>query len=99
MKQRLYTFLIAIIITLLFSAVLVFAYFFSVQTTRLLTAERHITVLQKALDRTPTIKEIQRRVGAEPDGIIGPNTIALWKKVINDQYAVESFERMAGKSK
>ncbi len=26
-------------------------------------------------------------VGAEPDGIVGPETIRLWKLAINQQYA------------
>lgn len=31
-------------------------------------------------DRIPTITEIQEQVGAEPDGIIGPETIEKWHK-------------------
>lgn len=58
-------------------------------------AERHIVAQQAALDRTPTIKEIQRKVGAKEDGIVGPETLAKWDEAICTQYAIESIERMA----
>lgn len=52
-------------------------------------AERHIQAQQKALGRVPTFKELQEMVGAEPDGIIGPNTIAKWDEKICQQEADE----------
>lgn len=87
------------IITLIFLVIAAFAYFCSLPARPDKTTKRHIAVLQKALDRTSTIKEIQHKIGAKPDGIIGPNTIALWKKAINDQYAIESFNKMARDTK
>ena len=44
----------------------------------------------------PTFIELQNMVGAEPDGIIGPNTIARWEREICNQYAREAMARMAG---
>jgi hypothetical protein len=35
----------------------------------------------------PTIRQVQQAVGAEPDGIIGPETIRLWDLAICQQYA------------
>jgi len=35
----------------------------------------------------PTIEEIQRRIGAKPDGILGPETQAKWERAICDSYA------------
>lgn len=86
------------IITLIFLVIAAFAYFCSTQA-RYFTAERQIAAQQKALDRVPTIKEIQRKVGAKEDGVVEPNTIALWERAINNQYAVESFNRMARDTK
>ena len=37
------------------------------------------------------IEDLQRQVGAEPDGIIGPNTIAKYEKALCDQYAEQSM--------
>jgi len=37
--------------------------------------------------KVPTFKQVQVMVGAEPDGIIGPNTIAKWDKAICNQEA------------
>lgn len=84
--------------------VFAFGYAFSQQANKYpdsfnTTTDRHIAVLQKALDRIPTIKEIQRRIGAKEDGVIGPNTISLWKKAVNNQYASEAMERMAEDTK
>lgn len=62
--------------------------------------ERHIRAQQAYIayleNYVPTFKELQIMVGAEPDGIVGPNTIEKWEKKICDQYAIESFNRMAG---
>jgi len=37
----------------------------------------------------PTIQELQIMVGAEPDSIVGPNTIRLWNKAICEQEAAK----------
>lgn len=83
-----------IIITLIFAGVFWFAYWLGRQARPDEIAERHIATQQKALDRIPTFKEIQHKVGAEPDGIIGPDTIAKWDKAICNQEAVNSINRM-----
>lgn len=57
--------------------------------------DRHIAEQQVALDRIPTIKQLQKMVGAEPDGVIGPNTIKLWEKAINNQEYKKMIERMS----
>ena len=62
-------------------------------------ADRHIANQQAALNRVPTFRQLQRMVGAIEDGIIGPNTLALWEEVICNQYAIEAMERMAGDKK
>lgn len=85
---------IKITISLIWSIVAVFA-FFCGRLARDYPAERHIKAQQEALDRVPTFKELQKKVGAVEDGIIGPNTIALWEKAICNQYAIEAIERMA----
>lgn len=76
-----------------------FGYAFSRQALRypdpFKTSDRHIAAQREALDRVPTFKQLQVMVGAEPDGIIGPNTIARWDKKICDQCAIEAMERMA----
>lgn len=84
-----------IIITAIIIGVLAFSVWLSYQVRPDEVAERHIATQRVALDRVPTIKQLQQAVGAKPDGIVGPNTISLWKKAINTQYAVESIERMA----
>ena len=89
---------IKITISLIWTVIVLCAFYFG-RLARDYPAERQIVAQQKALARIPTIKEIQRKVGAEPDGIVGPNTIELWDKKTCDQYAVESFERMAGDTK
>lgn len=90
------------IITLIFCIIFAFAYFCS-QLARNGAAERHIKVQQAhinyLMNHAPTFRELQEKVGAEPDGIIGPNTIALWDKAICDQYAIESFNQMARDTK
>lgn len=58
--------------------------------------ERHIEAQQKALDRVPTFRELQKKVGAEPDGIIGPDTIARWEREICNRHTREAMARMAG---
>lgn len=62
-------------------------------------ADRHIQAQQAYIyyleNHIPTFREFQKKVGAEQDGIIGPNTIAKWERKICDQYAIESMNRMA----
>jgi len=90
------------IITLIFCIIFAFAYFCS-RPIKDYTAERQVKAQQAhinyLMNHVPTFRELQEKVGAEPDGIIGPNTIALWDKAICDQYAIESMERMSGDSK
>lgn len=86
-----------IIITLIFAAVLALDFMAVVRARKIINVqERHIAEQQKALDRVPTFTELQEMVGAEPDGIIGPNTIEKWERKICGQYAVEAIDRMAG---
>ena len=39
-----------------------------------------------------SLSDIQRQVGAKPDGIYGAETKKLWDRAICDQYAAECFE-------
>jgi len=39
----------------------------------------------------PSIAEIQERVGAKPDGILGPETQAKWDRAYCDSMAVLDF--------
>jgi len=87
-----------VIITLIFAGSFWFGYWISSQA-RDDVAERQIAAQQKALDRIPTFKELQRKVGAEPDGIIGPKSIALWDKAICQQEFEESIALMSGDKK
>ena len=41
----------------------------------------------------PTIADIQRRIGANPDGKLGPETQRKWDRAICDQFAAESFRK------
>ena len=47
---------------------------------------------KKKTQRLPSIMEIQERIGATPDGILGPQTQQLWDAAICDQYANEYFK-------
>ena len=49
----------------------------------------------KPSGRLPTIREIQERIGAKPDGILGPETQRKWEEAINNQFAIEAFEKMS----
>jgi len=40
-----------------------------------------------------SLAEIQEIIGAEPDGIYGPETKAKWDAAINNQYAITSMRR------
>lgn len=46
-------------------------------------------------DRLPTIEEIQERIGAVPDGILGPETQKLWELALCDQYAAQWMDGVA----
>lgn len=37
----------------------------------------------------PTIEEVQGRVGATPDGILGPETQKKWERITFNQYAAQ----------
>ena len=39
----------------------------------------------------PSIEEIQERIGAKPDGIIGPQTIKKWDAALGNQSADQYF--------
>ena len=45
-----------------------------------------------------SVIELQRAVGAEPDGIVGPNTIAKWERAYANQEAAK-FMTPTGKPK
>jgi len=45
-------------------------------------------------NRIPSISELQVLIGAEPDGIIGPETLRKWEKALCDQYSQPYFETM-----
>ena len=51
--------------------------------------------------RIMSIIELQEAVGAEPDGIVGPDTIAAWQQyerdVIFNEYAAPYFTKSGGK--
>jgi len=38
-------------------------------------------------DRVPSLEEIQTKIGAEPDGIFGPETREKWNRAICNQFA------------
>lgn len=65
--------------------------------------DRHIAEQQEALDRVPSFKELQKMVGAKPDGKIckmwnvpgHSETLEKWERKICDQYAIEAIEKMA----
>ena len=43
--------------------------------------------IQEQKQKIPTITELQLMVGAEPDGIIGKETLRLWETALCNQYA------------
>ena len=45
------------------------------------------SVTEDRLSQIPTISEIQKLVGAEVDGRLGPETIRLWEEAICNQEA------------
>lgn len=47
--------------------------------------------------RIPSIIELQEAVGAEPDGIVGPDTIAKWDKAYANQEAAKFMTPSGGK--
>jgi hypothetical protein len=49
-------------------------------------------VEKQVKDSLPTIEEIQRRIGANPDGRLGSETQAKWELALCDQYAKKYFE-------
>ncbi len=40
----------------------------------------------------PTLAEVQKMVGAKPDGIYGAETAEKWRRAVCDQYATEYFK-------
>lgn len=51
------------------------------------------TDTEPPLDRLPSLKDIQRRVGALPDGVYGNETKTKWDRAICDQHAVNAWKR------
>ena len=66
------------------SLLMTFSFWFGLQCGKL-NADRC------TLTAVPTIEEIQRLVGANPDGKLGPETKAKWDRAICDQYAAKYF--------
>ena len=59
----------------------------------------HPGVSEQQQGTIPTIEDIQRRVGAVPDGKLGPETQAKWERALCDQFAVESFRKAMPQSR
>ena len=59
---------------------------------------RHCGVEPQVEKRIVTVKEVQEMVGAEPDGIIGPETIEKWIYALNNQDAAK-FDYMYQETK
>ena len=104
---------IKITISLIWTVIVLCAFYFG-RLARDYPVERQITVQQAYIaeleNRTVTeqMKAIQRQVGCKKiDGEIGTETMPLVntqvraekKRELMNQYAVESFERMAGDTK
>jgi hypothetical protein len=56
-------------------------------------------VEKQVKDSLPTIEEIQRRIGANPDGRLGAETQAKWNKAICDQCAKRYFTPNCAKNR
>jgi len=41
----------------------------------------------------PTIEQIQERIGAKPDGKLGPETQKKWERFLCDKYAAEAWPK------
>jgi len=76
-----------ILITIIFLAVLIFTYWFIRQTKESSYAAGYNYI--------KSVRELQEQVGAEPDGIVGPETIKKLDRAYCDQEAVKMFRRMA----
>lgn len=75
-------------------ALILFLYLFVFNVSRvqrkISNLERQIvTLVEMQAHRILTIEEIQILVGAEVDGILGPNTLKKWDKALCDQSAAE----------
>ena len=57
------------------------------------TKQPHPTITEERKTPLPTIEDIQRRVGATPDGKLGPETQDKWERALCDQFAAESFKK------
>ncbi len=53
---------------------------------------RHCGVDREAHDKLPTIEEIQKQIGATPDGKLGKETEKLWNLAICNQSAKRYFK-------
>ena len=42
--------------------------------------------LQAQLDQVPEIEDFQRKIGAKPDGILGPNMQLKWEQARGNQH-------------
>ena len=54
---------------------------------------------KEAHDRIPTIRDVQKMVGAFEDGKFGPETEYLWNKAICNQIAAQTTYDDAGRPK
>jgi len=49
------------------------------------------TGYERGKDYLPTIEQIQERVGAVPDGILGEETQAKWERALANQFVLQFF--------
>lgn len=64
-------------------------------THKLAVSDRYIAeqrdYIMRLENHVPTKRELQAKIGAEQDGIIGPNSLAKWDKAIGNQSAEKYF--------
>jgi len=73
----------AITIGLLLIVVLVWVYGDKARLAQIADLEVEIAFLRKL----PSIMDIQERIGAKPDGILGRETQEKWDRIVFDRYA------------
>lgn len=47
-----------------------------------------------AVDRLPSLAEIQSRIGAKPDGKYGPETERLWNEALGNRHYADALKKM-----
>jgi len=53
-----------------------------------------MTCITEADKPVPSLSEIQAMVGAEPDGVYGPETKEKWDMAVCERYAAEAFRNV-----